>query len=214
MVLAFEGVLELPQTVRQGCEVRVRSCSYRSIGGLSGEPVASDTLRCFVALDLPDSIRSACADAQRALASQRVPELRYTAVPNLHLTLKFLGRVDRERVEEVAERLAGVRGEALEVRLVEMGCFAPRIVWVRLGGAEALQNRVDQSLVGLFEPEHRFMGHVTLARTRSLRRADVDRIRSLPVPAAPALCTRFSLQRSTLSPEGPQYETLRAFPLP
>ncbi|MDP6931423.1 MAG: RNA 2',3'-cyclic phosphodiesterase [Myxococcota bacterium] len=169
--------------------------------------------RCFVALPLPDPVLQACLDAQHAVRALSIPGTRYTAPQNLHLTLKFLGEIPAGTVAEVRRRLGEVRAPVVGVRVEGAGCFAPRILWLKLEGADALQQEVDHALEGLFEPERRFMGHVTIARTRRLSRPHERAVRSLEIPQVSAPVSQFSLQRSHLGPEGPRYELLQVFAL-
>ena len=168
--------------------------------------------RCFVSLELPDELLRVVREVREALRKQ-FPDLRYVSRENLHLTLKFLGEISPELLGEVEERLRGIRSGPIEVSLAEAGCFAPRILWVGLRGADELQRMVDDALEGLFEPEHRFMGHFTIARAKGisdrLRRA----VEGLEVPRTTATATGFTLQESHLSHEGPRYETIAHFSL-
>ena len=168
--------------------------------------------RCFVALDLPDELLRAVREV-REILRKKFPDLRYVSRENLHLTLKFLGEITPELLVEVEERLRGIRTATIEVSLAETGCFAPRILWVGLRGADELQLKVNDALENLFEPEHRFMGHVTIAGVKGIS----DRLRrtmeGLEVSRTTATATGFTLQESHLSHEGPRYETIGRFPL-
>ena len=171
------------------------------------------THRCFVALDLPPEIRAAALEVQARLREQ-VPALRFTAPDNLHLTLKFLGELQEARCEDVAARLARIRCDGFGVRLGEAGCFVPRIVWVALRGADALQAQVDAALSEDFTSEHRFMGHITIARTHRIPPQVRHAVEALVVPALEIRVRSFSLQESHLSPAGPRYQTRAQYRLP
>jgi len=170
------------------------------------------TRRCFVALELPDELLHAAREVRDALRKQ-FPDLRYVSRENLHLTLKFLGEVSPELLVEVEERLRGILAGPIEVGLSEAGCFAPRILWVGLRGADELQRKVDDALENLFEPEHRFMGHVTIARVKGISDRLRQSVEELEVPRVKARASGFNLQESHLSREGPRYETIARFPL-
>jgi len=174
------------------------------------------TQRTFIALDLPPAMRRAVVSIQETLRT-RQPDLRFTTQDNLHLTLKFLGEITAPATREAEERLQRMQRMQpgpLRIRLAGAGCFSPRIVWLAIRGADALQRQVDEALAGLYAPEQRFMGHVTIARTRRmpdrLRRA----VEALEVPDLEAQVTSFSLQASHLSQTGTRYETLAKFGLP
>ncbi len=170
------------------------------------------TRRCFVALDLPDQARNAACEVQRVLR-QKHTDLRCTSRENLHLTLKFLGEISIDLLEDARERLRAVRVPPLAVTLGSAGSFPPRVLWLRLGGADALQQQIDAALAPLFEPERRFMGHVTIARVKripeSLRR-DLDALESSDRMVEAG---SFSLQESRLSHLGPRYETIERYQL-
>jgi 2'-5' RNA ligase len=168
--------------------------------------------RCFIALDLPAGIRRATVDVQQALRSAW-PDLRFTRPENLHLTLKFLGENSTPDRDRARERLAGLQALPFSMRLASAGVFSPRIAWVALEGADDLQHQVDDALDGLYPPEHRFMGHITIARTRRMS-TDLRRyIETLEIPPQEATAETFSFVESHLAPAGPQYETLARFVL-
>ena len=101
------------------------------------------------------------------------------------------------------------------VRLEGAGMFAPRIIWLKLAGANSLQERVDTVLNNWFAPEPRFMGHVTIARVKTARNlcALVDTVRELEIAPILGQSISLSLRRSILNPEGPKYEVLEQFDL-
>ena len=170
------------------------------------------TCRCFVALDLPDEIRQSALEAQQSLRL-KYPDLRYTSGENLHLTLKFLGDISSERQGQVKERLQAIRSAPFAIRLGEAGCFSPNIVWLALEGADDLQQQVDAALAPLFPLEHRFMGHVTIARAKRMPGQFRRDLEALELPESTSEATGFSLQESRLDHLGPQYETMARYEL-
>ena len=93
--------------------------------------------------------------------------------------------------------------------------FAPRIIWLKLTGANTLQKRVDASLSNWFASEPQFMGHITIARVKTAHnpRRLADTVRELEVAPVSGQAISFSLRRSILSPEGPKHEVLEQFDL-
>ena len=180
--------------------------------GVRETTVAVRRHRCFVSLDLPVPVRDSAVAGQSFLRAKG-HELRYTAVSNLHLTLKFLGEISPGVCAEVRKRLGLLPRQRVSLRLVGAGCFAPRIVWLAVHGADELQRQVDQVLEGLFEPERRFMGHITIARTKGIPDALKMELADFVVPVLDCPVSSFSLQESHLSHLGPRYETVARFPL-
>ena len=170
-------------------------------------------LRCFVALDLPLSLQAEALSIQEQLRKKDLFQGRFTVPENIHLTLKFLGGIDRPQATEVATLLQGVVAPPCTVKLDGAGMFAPRIIWLKLNGADSLQQQVDQTLASLFPQETRFMGHITIARVKKAPQpCDLAKaVQSLKVSPLLTRVDSFSLRQSTLNPEGPRYQLLKQF---
>lgn len=91
----------------------------------------------------------------------------------LHLTLRFIGEVDRPAAEDVALALGSVRMRTFEAVIRGVGAFEhrgrPETIWAGVHPVDALKSlhsKIDRACVraGL-EPERRaFVPHITLAR--------------------------------------------------
>jgi 2'-5' RNA ligase len=175
----------------------------------------ADHLRCFVALDLPEAFGEEAVRAQERLRRQDLFQGKFTAPQNIHLTLKFLGEITHDQADGVRDALRDLKENTRKVRLEGAGMFAPRIIWLKLAGANTLQKRVDASLSNWFASEPRFMGHITIARVKTARnpRGLADTVRELEVAPISGQAISFSLRRSILNPEGPKYEMLEQFDL-
>jgi 2'-5' RNA ligase len=176
---------------------------------------ATQPMRCFVALDLTENFLAAAVRAQAELQALDLFHGRFTARENIHLTLKFLGEIPANQVPPVAEALRNLRAPAFDIQLAGAGMFAPRIVWLKLAGADALQKQVDAVLGEWFAPETRFMGHITITRMKTVRQREAlaEAVRELTVAPVAARAVSLSLRQSTLHPEGPKYEVLERFDL-
>jgi 2'-5' RNA ligase len=177
-------------------------------------------VRAFFGLPVPNPQRE---ELGRFIArcSQLAPEFRWTPKENLHLTIRFVGSVDRTVVEAVAGGLEGACA-GFEIGLGETGTFGrgrgARVVWLGLhAGADeatALAATVDAACrhAGLAGEERPFRAHLTLARARS---RDGSKLPDLP--AAPALSPwragELVLYSSRLTRSGAIYEPLRIVPL-
>jgi 2'-5' RNA ligase len=133
-----------------------------------------ETLRLFVACDLPDDTRLA-VEAWQRLALEGHVGLRLNHA--LHITLAFLGEVAAARVPELAEAVAQVVVRPCDVAVAEP-VFLPvhgakRVVALQLadrgGELTRLQAGVAAALAGagLFEARGRtWLPHLTVARFR------------------------------------------------
>ena len=165
-------------------------------------------VRLFVAIDLPDDVRSRLAGLCAG-----VPGAKWVAPENMHLTLRFIGEVDDARAADIDAALGRIRAPSFDMALAEIGHFGSRgrtrALWAGIEKCEALerlQAKVESALVraGL-EPEGRkFAPHVTLAR---LKEARLSRVRDFlgarnPFAAGPVPVERFALYSSFLAREG------------
>ena len=126
------------------------------------------THRLFVALRPPRPVRAALIAAMHGISGAR-----WQTDDQLHLTLRFIGEVDRHRAEDVAAALGALHGSAIAARIAGVGLFErrglPHMVWAGvepLAPLAALHRKVDQLLVRVgVAPETRaFLPHITLAR--------------------------------------------------
>jgi 2'-5' RNA ligase len=124
--------------------------------------------RLFVAIRPPPPVR-----AHLLALMGGVGGARWQDEEQLHLTLRFIGEVDRHRAADVDAALAAVVHPAFDVAIEGVGSFErrgePTSLWAGMAPQEPLRNlhkKVDQALVraGL-EPERRaYVPHIALAR--------------------------------------------------
>ncbi len=186
------------------------------------------TQRLFIALLLPDQLKSdldhLMVDARRIGSG-----IKWVDPANLHLTLKFLGETQNERVSLIDDVLYSTVGhiERLEVSLAKWGGFPnlanPRVIWAGLNGAEnavSLAGSIDDKLGRLgFETDHRpFRTHLTLGRVKSpgdysRLTAHLENFDFLDYAKNKYILDQVGLVRSTLTPKGPIYENLKLYDL-
>lgn len=173
--------------------------------------------RLFVAIRPPRAMR------QRLLAAMGgVPGARWQSDDQLHLTLRFIGEVERPCAEDVAAALGAVHHPRFAIALDGVGQFDRRgrveALWAGVtphAPLKALHNKVDHALVRLgLPPEGRaYLPHITLARFSRVG-GPVSRI---PFAAPPAggeeEVHEFCLYESTLGGEGAIYTIAARYPL-
>jgi 2'-5' RNA ligase len=123
--------------------------------------------RLFVALPLPEEIADPLLDLMDG-----PDRLRWAPAEQLHLTLRFIGEVDRSTAEDIAAALSSLRTESFDLRLKGVGQFHHKrsgALWAGVTPREpvaALASRVDRAVASAgLPPETRaFVPHVTLAR--------------------------------------------------
>jgi 2'-5' RNA ligase len=182
-------------------------------------------MRQFLAARLPEVIREEVVAVRSRIAST-IRGWRWLRPEGIHLTLRFLGEVERDRDERGRERWrSAVAGcPPFRIRLGGTGCFPPRgqarVLWVGVeevepGGAlSTLAARLETASRDLgFPAEKRsFRPHLTLARRDRSGRA--DRPVALDDDRNTAGWVReVVLYRSDLEPTGARYTALETFPL-
>ncbi|HYZ90833.1 MAG TPA: RNA 2',3'-cyclic phosphodiesterase [Actinomycetota bacterium] len=180
-------------------------------------------MRLFVAVDVPERIKQSIESGIVGMLRDRLPDARWTRPQGRHLTLKFLGNVDDERVGEIGEALRAVarKHRPFDASFDDIGGFPnlsrPRVLWIGVGeGADpmsALAAGIESGLEPLgFEPEGRpFRGHFTLARFPKPR--VIGALPELDVPSDIFGVSDVVLFRSQLHPKGARYTALERFPL-
>ncbi|MBW1712728.1 MAG: RNA 2',3'-cyclic phosphodiesterase [Deltaproteobacteria bacterium] len=184
-------------------------------------------LRLFWALELPQEVKAALAQAQREL-KRTGADVRWVRIEAIHLTLKFLGPVPPERVADIVEALRPVAAACppLSLRPAGAGVFPrpsnPRVVWLGLEGdlepLKSLAGQIEKALIPLDFPAELqpFKPHLTLGRVKSGRNKPglVEGVMSLGQFQGPAFEAReLILFRSELKPSGAVYTALERLPL-
>jgi RNA 2',3'-cyclic 3'-phosphodiesterase len=183
-------------------------------------------LRCFVAIDLPTSVKSFLAQISAEL-KRCGGDVKWVRPEAMHLTVKFLGNVGSDRILDIQEALRLVfSGQSPMDMLVHgVGAFPglgkPRVFWAGLkdlsGRLGPLALQVDSILEPLgFEREKRaFSPHLTLGRVRSNSgmRDLVDAVRQKMETQGPSFVAGGAvLYESVLKPSGAEYTPICRYP--
>ena len=176
-------------------------------------------LRLFVGLELPASLHAEILSIQSGL-----PNARWIAPENIHLTLHFIGEIDEDIAEDIDAGLSGIEHSAFDLTIAGVGCFESRnkarAVWLDVAPEPALDHlhaKIEQALIqsGLPPGHRKFKPHVTLAR---LKQTPVVAVADyLAAHGGIRLATfrvdHVTLFRSHLGHRGANYEALSRYPL-
>ena len=183
--------------------------------------------RSFFAIELSAEIATGVRRIQESF-KERVRGVRWVRPEGIHLTLKFLGEVEPDRIEAI-EHKAGEVIQGICPFTVEIkggGGFPtalnPRVIWVGVedhsGMLKELQARVEAGMVelGFLQERRGYTPHLTVGRLRSgkglkaLAEA-LDAIRASDLGKMEV--QEVILFRSHLKPTGAEYTKLGSFPL-
>jgi len=174
--------------------------------------------RLFVAIRPPASIRALLLGAMGGISGAR-----WQSEDQLHLTLRFIGEVDRHRAGDIHAALGAVHLAAFEIALNGIGAFErrgqPDTVWAGATPHEplkALHNKVDAALtrVGVAPDQRAFLPHITLARLKR-ESGPVGNLLELSggLTSPPFAVDHFGLFESTLTPDGAVYSIVERYRL-
>ncbi len=180
-------------------------------------------MRLFVAMDIPEDVRSAIG----VLIARLRPlcqNARWVRVEGVHVTLKFIGETPPEKAEAIKSGLAAIPPRApISVDFRGLGFFPnerrPRVLWAGVeAGHElaALADAVDIALapLGIPKEDRAFSLHLTLARFESPRGLDALHAaiqKAGPVEFGRSLAQEFHLYQSVLKRGGAEYTRLSTF---
>ncbi len=174
--------------------------------------------RLFVAIRPPEEVRETLLDLMEGAWA-----LRWVNDDQLHLTLRFIGEVERPVAEDVAAALDRLSFERFPLALSGVGRFDHRgggTLWAGVQPKEplkALAAKVERACqsVGLVPERRAFHPHITLARWKGPPPSQLEafmtehgRLRSDPWEA-----NRFILYESRLGRDGPHYEEMAEYAL-
>ena len=174
--------------------------------------------RLFVAIRPPEPIRDLLIDAM-----DDSPDFRWQDDEQLHLTLRFVGEVDRHVAADLTDALGRVRPSRFALRIKGVGSFDHRGAGALWAGAEpkeplaALAAKVERVCLAVgLEPERRaFHPHITLARWKGRRTRELADFlaRKRGLVSEPFDVDAFLLFESRLSRHGAHYEEVASYPL-
>ena len=196
---------------------------------MAKERLKSPRARLFVALDLPQDVRTGVVDWQQTALAD--PALRIVRPEALHMTLVFLGYQAEKDVKAIAKAAFDTDAEAPAVELLvdPVGVppgKRPRLIALGANSDEtvALQAGVEERLVagGFYEPEKRaFWPHLTVARVKpeAPKSRKPAQIRNEPHSLPEHMFrffrpTRLVLFKSHLRRTGAEYEPMAELELP
>ena len=180
-------------------------------------------MRLFVALEIPRAVRDNLATLIKDLRTA-APKARWVRPENIHVTLKFIGEVLAEKVQDIRGALSDVHSEReVELHFRGLGFFPnakrPSVLWAGIDASPNLQSLagdIESSLEKLGFPRERrpFVPHLTIARFQPPRVHErlLSAIAQSNGRELGSLRTgEFHLIESKLKPSGAEYTTLESF---
>lgn len=180
-------------------------------------------MRLFIAVNLDEELKKRILPLQEELKRTNA-DVKWVAVENLHLTLKFLGEVSEEKTTQIEQIVTPilVNFSPFEMELCGFGVFPntnyPRVIWlgIREGSEELkiLSEEIENCLIplGFSKEERLFTAHLTLGRMRSLKSKEglIGKIKEKEnIEIGKQKLEKIYLMQSFLKPTGPVYVPLK-----
>jgi 2'-5' RNA ligase len=174
--------------------------------------------RLFVAIRPPREIRALLLATMGGISGAR-----WQSDDQLHLTLRFIGEVDRHRAGDIVAALGAIHHPRFDVALNGIGTFdhrgQPDAVWAGVAPhapLKSLHKKVDQALarVGVAPEQRAYLPHITLARLKRGAGTVGNLLEQSGGLASPPFSVdHFALFESKLTPEGAVYTIVERYPL-
>jgi 2'-5' RNA ligase len=135
-----------------------------------------ETIRAFIAIELPAELRKQLAQLQKMLKTDNQPPIKWVKPDGMHLTLKFLGNIPTSDIDRITAAMTNAVKQIppFYLQTESLGAFPNlkrvQVVWVGLGGEVDKLKRLQQILetclaqLGFAAEQRRFKPHLTLAR--------------------------------------------------
>ncbi|MBW2977473.1 RNA 2',3'-cyclic phosphodiesterase [Candidatus Woesearchaeota archaeon] len=171
-------------------------------------------MRLFVAIDLDQE------DYFKKIQEQ-IPETKATYPKTYHLTLKFLGEIDKQ--QEITKAIENIKFKPFKLKTTHIGVFPSenyiKVVWLGLednNDLKKLQQDIEKSLESFnFKKDFDFHPHITLARIKFIKQEEkqnfIEKLKQIKFEQKEFEVKEFKLIKSELTSEGPVYEDIKTF---
>ena len=179
-------------------------------------------MRLFIAIETSKEVCDYLFSLQDKFKTDEIDYGKFSFTKTFHLTLKFLGEVEDDKVDTIKEKLSGINLERFSLNLAKIGVFPdkhnPRVLWVGIKESRKvcdLQKIVDDKLSTMYEKDFSFSPHLTLARIKFLNNKCefVKKFNSINIRKIEFGVDSLFLIKSILTKEGPSYEKLAEYRL-
>ncbi len=174
--------------------------------------------RLFVGIRPPRAMRHHLLDRMDGIEGAR-----WQDDAQLHITLRYIGEVERPMAEDVAAVLSTIHAPAIDVALAGTGTFDKRgrinAIWAGVAPPAplaALHRKIDHALVRIgLPPEGRaFVPHITLARLNGSSSPVGGFLTAHAGMTSDAMrIDNFLLYESHIGRDGSRYDAIARYPL-
>ncbi|MBP2143995.1 2'-5' RNA ligase [Methanococcus voltae] len=195
-------------------------------------------MRCFLAIELDEEINLKINEFKKDLINELNSKnenngnntnntnnkIKFVEDENIHITVKFLGDISEKQLEDLKKVKLNIN-KNIEVK--GLGIFPnkyePRVLWIGISDLEEEFKEVDKKLSKIgFKREYgvnytkKIIAHLTIGRIKNINYDTKKWILQLvknnkSLEFGSCNINKISLKKSTLTPNGPIYETIHEY---
>lgn len=177
-------------------------------------------IRCFISIEIPEKIKQ---KINEFLNNIKISKCRLINVENLHITILFIGYVDKINITKIKEILERIEISPFEVKLNGINIFPnnSRIIFINIDENKfiwKLNKDIENELInkkiiqdfGKKHNEQKFVSHITFARCKNIKYSQIKQIieKYSNYDFGTFDCNEINLKQSILKKNGPIYNTL------
>ena len=183
-------------------------------------------MRTFIAVELPQNLKDKIDKLQQPLKKTDA-YVSWVKPGNVHATLKFLGEIPEERLDDIHQGVKNaVQGMAkFTLNLKGLGTFPdmrrPRVIWIGVDKGKdnlaQMNERIEEELYKLNFPkeERKFSPHLTIGRVKSPKNIQelMELVKKTDFETEDAEIKEVVIMKSKLLPTGAEYTPMRKISL-
>lgn len=182
--------------------------------------------RLFIAIDIPGYIKDNVCGYTKTLLKKENGHIKLVSAPNIHITLKFLGNINIDKIEKIKEAIKETADKfnrfEYEIKGKINAFPSPsnaRVIFLEIGsGGEEISEiyrQLEDNLerIKIRREKREFSPHITIARLKDKKNMEhlikeyrLNKIKGLG-------CSNITLFESQLKPYGAEYSVLGEFDL-
>ena len=181
------------------------------------------TIRTFIAIELDSAIQETIRHIEELLKKTGI-DAKWVKPNDIHLTLKFLGDTPIDKIEPIVQiiQTTAQTSQIFSIELTQLGAYPqiekPRVIWIGVNRGRDETKKIvlllkeELEKIGFVKEKRDFDPHVTIGRLRSAQNhfALFKAIKEFQInPTITQEVTHITFLKSTLTPQGPIYETLQ-----
>lgn len=179
-------------------------------------------MRLFIGVPVSEEVKEKIRPLYEKLKGTGA-DFNFVSIENLHFTIKFLGDVEENKIEEIKEKFSELKSKSFQISLQKVGVFPSleriNVVWIGVQDSELLNlmKKSNKLFDYVRKNDHETeVAHLTIARVKSgknkeqlqrvLKEVEHDAFGKMVVD-------KIILYESELNPEGPIYKVVEEYSL-